>query len=130
MVSEHLKASSQFSHGSEGGLQLDRLALRLKRHIFLIAGITSLVASAAVAKALTEAPIYSAEFELLTPPETLETQIISTINPGAISNQSKPVGTGSLDETKLKVITSPSSPSACCRENSEHLSRSLLYRNR
>ena len=107
MVSEQLKVFGKFSSESEGGLQLDRWASRLRRHLFLIGSVTAVFASAALARALTEKPIYQAKFELLTPPETLETQIISTINPSAISNQSESVGIGLLDETELKVLASP-----------------------
>ncbi|MEM8501861.1 MAG: polysaccharide biosynthesis tyrosine autokinase [Cyanobacteria bacterium P01_D01_bin.1] len=91
----------------EGGLQLGRIVNVLKRHIYLITGITALTTAAVAVRALTEKPLYRAGFELLTPPVTLETQIISTINPDAISSQSESVGVGLLDETKLKILTSP-----------------------
>lgn len=90
----------------EGGLRLDRFASALKRHVLLIAGVTTVTASAAVFKAVTDTPTYQAGFELLTPPVTLETQIISTLNPDALSNQSDIVGVA-VDETKLKILTSP-----------------------
>ncbi len=90
----------------EGGLRLDRFVAALKRHVLLIAGITTLTASAAVLKAVTDTPVYQAGFELLTPPVTLETQIISTLNPDALSNQTDVVGVA-VDETKLKILTSP-----------------------
>ncbi|EDX86125.1 capsular exopolysaccharide family protein [Synechococcus sp. PCC 7335] len=91
----------------EGGLRLGRVVDVLKRHVFLITGITALATSAVVARALTETPLYRADFELLTPLVTLETQIISTISPDALSNQSESVGVGLLDDTKLKILTSP-----------------------
>ena len=91
----------------EGGLRLGRIVSVLKRHTILVAGVTALTTSVVVAKALTETPVYRANFELLTPPVTLETQIISTINPDALSSQSDSVGVGLLDDTKLKVLTSP-----------------------
>ena len=91
----------------EGGLKLGRIAGVLKRHMLLVAGVTALTTSVVVARAMTETPVYRANFELLTPPVTLETQIISTINPDALSNQSESVGVGSLDDTKLKILTSP-----------------------
>jgi len=90
----------------EGGLHLDRLFAALKRHVLLIAGVTTITASAAVLKAVTDVPTYQASFELLTPPVTLETQIISTLNPEALSNQSDVVSVA-IDETKLKILTSP-----------------------
>lgn len=109
MALENLRISSHLQHEpeQEGGLQLDRVGSILKRHLLLIAGVTTLVASVSVAKALTETPTYTAEFELLTPSETLETEILSTINPDALSGQSDSVGVGSLDDTKLKILTSP-----------------------
>ena len=91
----------------DGGLRLGRIVSVLKRHTILVAGVTALTTSVVVAKALTETPVYRANFELLTPPVTLETQIISTINPDALSSQSDSVGVGLLDDTKLKVLTSP-----------------------
>ncbi|NER81577.1 MAG: polysaccharide biosynthesis tyrosine autokinase [Leptolyngbya sp. SIO1D8] len=90
----------------EGGLKLGRFASALKRNILLIAGITTLTASAAVFKAITDTPTYESSLELLTPPITLETQIISTLNPEALSNQSEVVNVA-IDETKLKILKSP-----------------------
>ncbi|MGP1383507.1 MAG: GumC family protein [Thainema sp.] len=90
----------------EGGLRLGRFVAALKRHVLLIAGITTLTASAAVFEAVTDTPVYQSGFELLTPPVTLETQIISTLNPDALSNQTDLVGVA-VDETKLKILTSP-----------------------
>lgn len=94
-------------HGAEGGLHLGRFVSVLKRHFLLIAGVTTLTAAAAVIKTVTDTPIYQAEFELSTPPVTLENQIISAINPDALSNQTEKLDTGLLDETKLKILTSP-----------------------
>ncbi|MEO0987762.1 MAG: polysaccharide biosynthesis tyrosine autokinase [Cyanobacteria bacterium J06639_14] len=90
----------------EGGLQLGRLVSALKRHVLLIAGVTTLTASAAVLKAVTDTTIYQSSFELLTPAATLETQIISTLNPDALSNQSEVVDVG-VDDTRLKILKSP-----------------------
>ncbi|MEL6320755.1 MAG: polysaccharide biosynthesis tyrosine autokinase [Cyanobacteria bacterium J06626_14] len=90
----------------EGGLQLGRLLSPIKRHVFLVVGVATLTAVAAVLDAVTDTPTYRSSFELLTPATTLETQIISTLNPQALSNQSDVVDVA-LDETKLKVLTSP-----------------------
>lgn len=90
----------------EGGLRLDRFVSALKRHVLLIAGVTTLTASAAVLKAVTDTPTFQSHLELLTPPVTLETQIISGLNPEALSNQSDVVSVA-IDETKLKILTSP-----------------------
>lgn len=107
MVSEHLKVSRKFSNESEGGLQLDRWVSRLRNHLLLIVSVTAVFSSVAIIRALTERPVYQSEFELLTPPETVETQILSAINSSTIGNQSESVGIGSLDETELKILTSP-----------------------
>ena len=90
----------------EGGLQLGRFFAAITRNILLVSGITTLTASGAVLKAMTDVPTYQSSFELLTPPTTLETQIISTLNPEALSNQSEVVDVA-VDETKLKILTSP-----------------------
>ena len=101
MSSETQLISRKFlqEQDAEGGLQLDRFAAVLRRRVLLIVGVTVLTASAALAKAVTDKPNYQSRFELLTPPVTLETEIISTINPDALSNQSEAVGVGVLDET-------------------------------
>lgn len=109
MASENIPISSQLlpEPDSEGGLQLDRFVATLRRRALLILGVTVLTIGAAVIKSANEKPIYEAKFELLTPPVTLETEIISTINPNALSSQSEAVGIGELDDTKLKILTSP-----------------------
>ncbi|MDB9527496.1 polysaccharide biosynthesis tyrosine autokinase [Oscillatoria sp. CS-180] len=90
----------------EGGLQLGRFVGAIKRRMLIVLGVTTLTASAAVLKAITDTPVYNAGFELLTPPTTLETQIISTINDEALSNQSELFDVA-VDETKLKILKSP-----------------------
>lgn len=90
----------------EGGLQLGRFLSPIKRHVFLVIGVTTLTAITAVFDAVTDTPTYQSNFELLTPATTLETQIISTLNPQALSNQSDIVDVA-VDETKLKILTSP-----------------------
>jgi capsular exopolysaccharide synthesis family protein len=89
----------------EGGLRLGRFWAALKRHTLLIAGITTLTASAAVLKAVTDEPTYSSSFELLTPPASLETRIISTLNPETLSGED--MSNQGLNSAKLKILTSP-----------------------
>lgn len=91
----------------EGGLRLERFTSSLKRHLRLIVGITVITTSAAAVRSVSEMPVYQSEFELSTPLVTLENQIISDINPDALSNQVDRLETGLLDETKLKILTSP-----------------------
>ncbi|NJO08554.1 MAG: hypothetical protein HC873_01630 [Leptolyngbyaceae cyanobacterium SL_1_1] len=90
----------------EGGLDLSQIVGAIRRKLLLIAGVTTVVASAAVLKALTDTPVYEASFEILTKPVTLETQIISAANPDALSNQEDVVAV-LADEAKLKILTSP-----------------------
>lgn len=90
----------------EGGLKPGRFVDAIKRNILLVVGAATLTASAAVFKAVTDVPTYQSSFELLTPPTTLETQIISTLNPEALSNQSEIISVA-IDETKLKILKSP-----------------------
>lgn len=109
MAAENIPNSRKFlqEQDTEGGLQLDKFVDILKRRALVIVGVTVLTVTAAVAKSVTEKPTYQAKFELLTPPVTLETEIISTINPEALSSQSEAVGVGVLDDTKIKILTSP-----------------------
>ncbi|MBE9080048.1 polysaccharide biosynthesis tyrosine autokinase [Romeria aff. gracilis LEGE 07310] len=90
----------------EGGIHLDRLFAALRRHVPLISGVTVLTAAGSVLLAITDNPTYRSSVELLTPPVTLETQIISGLNPEALSNQPDVVSVP-IDETKLKILTSP-----------------------
>jgi len=76
------------------------------RNIPLISGITIVMASLGVWKALTDTPIYKASFEILTEPVTLETRIISSANPDTLSNQEDVISV-KVDEAKLKLLKSP-----------------------
>ena len=99
-------ANIQVDESAEGGLELGQALAAIRRRILLIAGVTIVVASAAVLKALTDTPLYSASFEILTEPVTLETRIISSANPEALSNQEEVISV-TADETKLKILKSP-----------------------
>lgn len=90
----------------EGGLHLGRFLSAIKRNVLIVVGVTTLTAAAAVLKAVTDDPTYKSGFELLTPPTTLETQIISTINEDALSSQPD-VFSVAIDETQLKILKSP-----------------------
>jgi polysaccharide biosynthesis transport protein len=91
--------------GSEGGLDLSQVVDAIRRKIFLIAGITTVVASAAMVKALTETPTYQAQFQILTQPVTVEGQVISSVPQTLTSREATTQVT--LDDTKLRVLTSP-----------------------
>ena len=90
----------------EGGLNLGQVLAALKRRVFIIAGMTALITSGAVIKALTDTPIYQSEFEVLTQPVTLETRIISKANPEGLSNQEDLIGS-SVDPVKIRILKSP-----------------------
>ncbi len=96
----------QTTETAEGGLELGQALAALRRRFFLIAGMTAVMASAGVLKALTDTPIYSASFEILTEPITLESRIISTANPETLSNQEEIIS-AKVDGTKLKILKSP-----------------------
>jgi len=90
----------------EGGIDLGQIVDAIRRRLLLVAGVATVVASAAVLKALTDTPVYEASFEILTNPVTLETRIISAANPETLSNQQDVVAV-SIDEAKLKILKSP-----------------------
>jgi len=106
MINNFTASSESLSAEREGGLRLDRFASILKRRILLILGITTLATSAAVLKVIVDEPDYTSSVELLTPPSTLETEIISTLNPEALSNRSEAIEFA-IDEAELKILTSP-----------------------
>lgn len=99
---------SQPDEGEEGGLNLGQVVAALRRKLPIIAGVTTLVTSAAVLKALTSTPTYQGSFEILTKPVTVETQVISSV-PQTLSNkeQQDAPDKGPVDDTKLKLLTSP-----------------------
>jgi succinoglycan biosynthesis transport protein ExoP len=111
MVSFMISNSSQFipkqqnDDDAEGGLQLGRVFSALRRQALLIAGITTLTASAAVLKAVADNPSFQGDFELLTSPVTVESTIVSSATPG----ETTPIGPlePSLSQTKLMVLLSP-----------------------
>ncbi len=109
MQAESKLTSKDFllEQNTEGGVQLGQFVDILKRRALLVLGITALTVVAIAAKSVMEKPTYEASFELLTPPVTLETEIISAIDPEALSSRSETVGVGVLDETKLNILTSP-----------------------
>lgn len=90
----------------EGGLNLGRFVAAIRRNLVIMAGVTALTATAAGLKTITDPPEYRSGFELLTPATTLETEVISTLNPDALSNQTDVVGVA-IDQTQLKILTSP-----------------------
>ena len=94
--------SPQLDESDEGSLNLGQVIAVLRRKIFLIGGITALVAFGSVFKALNDVPTYSAKIEILTQRVTAETRVLSSI-PDTLTNSD----TGAVDENILKVLTSP-----------------------
>ena len=100
---------AQSNDDDEGGLNLGQVLGALKRRLPVIVGVTIVVTSAAMLKALTSKPVYQARFEILTRPVTAESQVISsvpqTLNSKEGQQQTAPEKT--VDETKLKLLKSP-----------------------
>jgi polysaccharide biosynthesis transport protein len=95
-------SSAQLDESDEGSLNLGQVVSALRRKVFLIGGITALVAFASVFKALNDVPTYSAKIEILTQRVTVESRVLSSI-PDTLANSD----TGAVDENILKVLTSP-----------------------
>lgn len=87
----------------EGGLNLGQVFSTLKRGLPVIIGVTIVVTSAAMLKALSSKPIYQSGFEILTKPVTVESQVISSVT--QTSGNTVPEKT--VDATKLKLLKSP-----------------------
>jgi polysaccharide biosynthesis transport protein len=96
---------SQLQDVEEGGLNVGQFLAAIRRRIWVIVGVTALLAAAGLAKALTEPPVYEDRFEILTEPVTGESRVISSV-PQTITSGERPVKEG-LDETKLLVLQSP-----------------------
>jgi polysaccharide biosynthesis transport protein len=105
--------SSNFSQSAddEGGLRLAEVASALQRYWLVIAGTTVVFASLAQIKSISDAPDYGGTFEILTKSVTAEAEVISSISDTLSSDrqQQEPQSDRKvLDETKMKVLRSPS----------------------
>lgn len=97
----------QSDNDDEGGLNLGQVVVALRRRVLVIAGVTTVVAVAALLKALNSKPTYQASFEILTKPVTVETQVISSV-PQTLSNkEGQQAPEKGIDPTKLKLLKSP-----------------------
>ncbi|WNZ27663.1 polysaccharide biosynthesis tyrosine autokinase [Leptolyngbya sp. NK1-12] len=92
---------------NEGGLELGRVVAALRRQVWLIAGVTTVMIGAAVLKIVTATPIYRSGFEILTEPVTVETEVLSSLPQTLSSRQDQSLTTTTLDETKIRVLRSP-----------------------
>lgn len=92
----------------EGGLNLGQVGATLRRRALLIAGVTGVVATAAVLKAETDPPVYQGKFEILTKPVTGETRAIANV-PQSLSSQegvAPPEQVVQPVQTTIKVLES------------------------
>ncbi|MEC4813271.1 MAG: polysaccharide biosynthesis tyrosine autokinase [Scytonema sp. PMC 1069.18] len=73
-------------NNEEGGLNLGQVGATLRRRALLIAGLTGVIATAAVLKAETDPPVYQGKFEILTKPVTGESRAVANV-PQTLSSQ-------------------------------------------
>ena len=95
------------SEDDEGGLNLGQVFNTLKRRLPVIIGVTIVVTSVAMLKALTSKPIYQSGFEILTKPVTVESQVISSVTQTSGNSEGRTVPEKTVDATKLKLLKSP-----------------------
>ncbi|MBV6623418.1 MAG: polysaccharide biosynthesis tyrosine autokinase [Rivularia sp. (in: Bacteria)] len=88
-------------------VNLGKLAAALRRRALLIAGVTGVVATAAVLKAEADPPVYQGQFEILTEPVTGEGKALANL-PQTLGSQEK-IAPKSEEQiqTTIKVLTSP-----------------------
>ena len=98
---------AQSSEEDEGGLNLGQVFSTLKRGLPVIIGVTIVVTSAAMLKALSSKPIYQAGFEILTKPVTAESQVISSARQTSGNEERGTASESTVDATKLKLLKSP-----------------------
>jgi len=103
------------SGGDEGGLNLGQVFSTLRRRIPVILGVTTVVTSAAVLKAMTSTPIYQGAFDILTKPVTVETEVISSV-PQTLSSKEQQQPEKGVDATKLQLLKSPKILSPIAKE--------------
>lgn len=97
--------TSQFDDSNEGGLDLGQFLAVIRRQFLVVAGVTSVVDSAALLKTLSDTPVYQASFEILTASVTAETEVISSL-PETLGSKEKAPSLV-LDQTKLRLLQSP-----------------------
>lgn len=92
--------------GEEGGLEIGQAIAAIRRNAFLVVGVTVVVASLAQLKALTDKPVYSSGFEILTKSVTAESEVVSSV-PQTLTNRQQGTANEILDATKIRVLQSP-----------------------
>jgi polysaccharide biosynthesis transport protein len=98
--------AAQLNDTDEGGLNLGQVGATLRRRALLIAGVTGVVATAAVLKAETDPPVYDGKFEILTKPVTGESKAIANIQQGSSQGTTTAPETETV-ATTIKVLRSP-----------------------
>ena len=88
----------------EGGIDLGSILSTLKRHIGLIAAITTACAGVAGARAYFSPPTYTARFDILIQPLSAETEVIQTSITDTTPNQKQ---TSLSLEDQARILTGP-----------------------
>ncbi len=96
--------TAQLNDVEEGGLNLGQVGSALRRRIFLIVGLTGIVATAAVLKAEQDPPAYQGEFEILTKPLTGESKALADV-PQTLGSQLK-IADADSTKTTIAVLQS------------------------
>ncbi len=105
--------TTQLSESDEGGLNLGQVAAAIRRRAWIVVGVTTIVAAAALVKAKNDPPVYNGDFDILTNPVTSQGKVISSSVPDAFSKDkvqeaaSGVAASGQLDQTKIEVLKSP-----------------------
>ena len=92
------------SENTEGGLNITELKNIFLRQLPLIAGCTLGLTLLGVFKILTAPPVYSSQFELLSEPINIETQVTSTSEDSRKTREE--ITDVNLDEVQLKILKS------------------------
>ncbi|MGI8501482.1 MAG: GumC family protein [Hassallia sp.] len=91
--------TAQLNDVEEGGLNLGQVGSALRRRALLIAGLTGIVATAAVLKAEQDPPAYQGEFEILTKPLSGENKALADV-PQTLGSQR---GIANAESTKTTI---------------------------
>lgn len=98
--------TAQLNDVDEGGLNLGQVGSALRRRALLIAGVTGVVATAAVLKAEQDPPVYQGEFEILTKSLSAENKALADV-PQTLGSQQVAVPEPAKQvETTIAVLQS------------------------
>ena len=96
----------ELSIQDEGGLNLGRVLAAIYRKLYLVVVTMLTVTILAGLKSQLENPIFTSEFELLTEPVTVESQVISTTNPESLSSREDIIAL-EVSDVRLRILESP-----------------------